>query len=86
MPSLRLHLRRNVEESRPGRILPLAFQSLENARSDLQEVYVAVNKNQLSNARTLLVDSLRAMMLIAVSTDAEATEASSQVELLIPSD
>jgi len=74
MPSLHLHLRRNIEESKPTRVMPLVYQSLARVRADLQEAYVAVNKNQLGSAKTILEVALRSMLLVAVSTDAEANE------------
>jgi hypothetical protein len=54
--------------------MPLAYHPLDGVRSDLQDACLAVNKNQLGSAKTLLIAVLRALLLVAVSTDAEANE------------
>ena len=83
MPPLELHLRRNIAESGPSRILPVAHYTLASVRTGLQEAYTAVNKNDLSGAKESLIASLRSMLLVVVSSEDEATEVCLQKSALV---
>lgn len=77
LPPLRLHLRRNIEESSSSRILPVAVISLQSLKPELQEGYRAVSGNKLPEALTAFKSLLYSLLLVAVTSDAEAKEVSS---------
>ncbi|KAL6302657.1 coatomer WD associated region-domain-containing protein [Sparassis latifolia] len=74
LPPLQLHLRRNPEEASPSRVLPIAVRSLQSIRAELSEGFRAVSGNKLLEAQAVFRSALRALLLVAVSSDAEAKE------------
>jgi coatomer protein complex subunit alpha (xenin) len=73
---LQLHVRRKQQESSPSKVLPVAARSLQSIRSDLAEGYRFVSGNKLPEAQTTFRSVLESLLLVAVSSDSEANEAS----------
>ena len=76
LPPLQLHVRRNLEETSPGRVLPVAARTLQSIRTELSDGYRFVSGNKLSEAQTTFRSVLQALLLIVVSSDNEAKEVS----------
>ena len=74
LPPLQLHVRRNPSESAPSRVLPVAVRTLASIRLELSEGFRAVSGNKLSDAQTAFRSALHALLLVPVSSDAEAKE------------
>lgn len=74
LPPLQLHLRRNIEESSPSRLLPVAVKTLQSIKPELQEGYRAVSGNRLSDAKAAFKSVLLSLLLVPITSDAEATE------------
>ncbi|KAF7983484.1 hypothetical protein HWV62_21792 [Athelia sp. TMB] len=74
LPPLHLHIRRNLTESAPSRVLPVAVHTLQSVRSELAEGYRFVSGNKLAEAQTAFRSVLRSLLLVAVSTDEEGKE------------
>jgi coatomer subunit alpha len=77
LPPLHLHIRRNPDESSPGRVLPIISQSLQTAKTSLAEAYRAVALNKLDDAAALFRSILLTLLLVVVTTDDEATQVQS---------
>jgi len=76
LPPLQLHVRRNPEETSPGKVLPVAARTLQSIRTELSEGYRFVSGNKLPEAQTTFRSVLQALLLIVVSSDNEAKEVS----------
>jgi len=74
LPPLKFHIRRNVSESAPSRVLPVATRSLQTIRSELAEGYRNVSGNKLAEAQTIFRSVLHALLLVVVSSDDEAKQ------------
>ena len=74
LPPLQLHLRRNPEESSPSRVLPVAVRNLASIRAELSEGFRAVSGNKLPEAQVVFRSVLHSLLLVPVSSDAEAKE------------
>jgi coatomer protein complex subunit alpha (xenin) len=57
-------------------VLPVAARSLQSIRSDLAEGYRFVSGNKLPEAQTTFRSVLESLLLVVVSSDSEANEAS----------
>lgn len=73
---LKLHVRRNTGETSPGRVLPVAVRSLQSIRSELAEGYRFVSGNKLTDAQNTFRSVLHALLLVVLSSDDEAKQAS----------
>ena len=73
---MKLHIRRNPSESSPGRVLPVAVRSLQSIRSELAEGYRFVSGNKLVDAQNTFRSVLQALLLVVLSSDDEAKQAS----------
>ena len=76
LPPLKLHVRRNPNETSPGRVLPVAVRSLQSIRSELAEGYRFVSGNKLTDAQNTFRSVLHALLLVVLSSDDEAKQAS----------
>lgn len=74
LPPLQLHLRRNISESSPGRVLPVAVISLTSVRAELAEGFRAVSGNKLPEAQAAFRSALVSLLLVALTSDNEAAE------------
>ncbi|KAL4254742.1 Coatomer subunit alpha [Abortiporus biennis] len=74
LPPLQLHIRRNPEESSPSRVLPVAIRTIQSIRSELSEGFRAVSGNKLPDAQTVFRTVLQSLLLVPVTSDAEASE------------
>lgn len=74
LPPLALHLRRNVAESSPARVLPVQVVSLRQAKSELADGFRFVSGNKLSDAQSAFRNALRSLLLVAVTSDEEAKD------------
>jgi coatomer protein complex subunit alpha (xenin) len=73
---LQLHVRRKQQETSPSKVLPVAVRSLQSIRSELAEGYRFVSGNKLPEAQMTFRSVLESLLLVAVSSDNEANEAS----------
>ena len=73
---MKLHVRRNPSETSPGRVLPVAVRSLQSIRSELAEGYRFVSGNKLTDAQSTFRSVLHALLLVVLSSDDEAKQAS----------
>ena len=80
LPPLQLHVRRNASESAPSRVLPVAVHSIASIRAELSEGFRAVSGNRLPEAQVIFRAALQRLLLVPVSSDAEAKEVRSQVD------
>lgn len=71
-----LHLRRNPSESAPSRVLPVAVKTLQNVKPELVEGYRAVQGNKLPEAKEIFKSVLLSLLLVPITSDAEAAEVS----------
>jgi coatomer subunit alpha len=76
MPPLQLHLRRNIQESSPSRVLPVAARTLQSVRAELAEAFRAVSGNRLPEAKEAFRLVLQSLLFVAVSSDSEAKDVS----------
>lgn len=76
LPPLQLHLRRNIDESSASRVLPVAVKTIQTVKTELNEGYRFVSGNKLMEARTTFKSVLYSLLLVAITSDAEATEVS----------
>lgn len=74
LPPLHLHIRRNVTESSPSKVLPVAARSLQSVRSELSEGYRAVSGARLADAQEVFRSVLRSLLLISLTSDDEARQ------------
>ncbi|KAH9947517.1 coatomer subunit alpha-2 [Amylocystis lapponica] len=74
LPPLQLHLRRDPDEASPSRVLPIAVRTLQSIRQELSEGFRAVSSNKLPDAQSIFRAVLWGLLLVSVSSDAEATE------------
>ena len=72
LPPLQLHVRRNITEASPSRVLPVAARSLQSVRSELTEGYRFVSGNKLAEAQATFRSVLQALLLVVLSSDDEA--------------
>lgn len=76
LPPLINYVRRNVEESDPRKVLPIVPRDLEHlAANELQRGYDAMKGNRLDDGIRVFKDILHAVLVNAVSSEAEAAEA-----------
>jgi coatomer protein complex subunit alpha (xenin) len=76
LPPLQLHIRRNPAETSLTRALPVVVRSLASIRSELSEGFRFVSGNKLPEAQTVFRSVLRALLLVPLSSDDEAKQAS----------
>lgn len=74
LPPLQLHIRRNIEESSPARVLPVAACPLQTLRSELAKGYLDVSGNRLPEAQTTFRSVLVSLLLVALTSDEEARQ------------
>ena len=74
LPPLQLHLRRNPEESSLSRVLPVAVRTLASIKAELGEGFRAVSGNKLPEAQTVFRSVLHSLLLVPISSDADAKE------------
>ncbi|KAI6116323.1 coatomer WD associated region-domain-containing protein [Pisolithus sp. B1] len=74
MPPVQLHVRRNPSESSTSRVLPVAVRTLATIRGELTEGFRLVSGNKLQDARAAFRSVLQALLLVIVSSDADAKE------------
>ncbi|KAI9816560.1 MAG: hypothetical protein M1827_001692 [Pycnora praestabilis] len=76
LPPLVNYVRRNIDETDPGKILPIIPRDLESiAAGDLQEGYSAMRSNKLEAGVKVFKRILYSLLVSAVSTSQEVTEA-----------
>jgi len=76
LPLLQLHVRRNTQETSPSKVLPVAALTVQSVRSELSEDYQFVSANKLPEAEEKSCSMLQSLLLVAVSSDSEASEVS----------
>jgi len=76
LPPLKLHIRRNVGESAPSKVLPVVSRSLQSVQSELAEGYRLVSGNKLADARETFRSVLQTLLLVVISSDDEAKQVS----------
>lgn len=74
LPPLQLHIRRNPSESSPSRVLPVLPRSLASVTGELSEGFRFVSGNKLPEAQAVFRTILQELVLMVVSSDAEAKE------------
>ncbi|GJE94788.1 coatomer subunit alpha-2 [Phanerochaete sordida] len=74
LPPLQLHVRRNPSDSAPSRVLPVAVNTLTSVRGEMSEGFRAVSGNRLPDAQVAFRTALQHLLLVPVSSDAEAKE------------
>lgn len=74
LPPLHLHLRRNITDASPSRVLPVSYRPLTAVRGELGEGYRAVSAAKLADAETVFRSVLHSLLLVTVSSDEEAKE------------
>ncbi|KIJ11747.1 hypothetical protein PAXINDRAFT_171694 [Paxillus involutus ATCC 200175] len=74
LPPLQVHVRRNPSETSSGRVLPVAVRSFASVRTELAEGFRFVSGNKLPEAQTVFRSVLQGLLLVVVSSDAEAKE------------
>ncbi|KAH8113922.1 coatomer subunit alpha-2 [Phellopilus nigrolimitatus] len=74
LPPLQLHLRRNIEDSSASRVLPVAVKTLQSIKPELHDGYRAVSGNKLAEAKVAFKSALQTLLLVPISSDAEAAE------------
>ncbi|KIL00335.1 hypothetical protein PAXRUDRAFT_130065 [Paxillus rubicundulus Ve08.2h10] len=74
LPPLQVHVRRNPSETSSGRVLPVAARSFASVRTELAEGFRFVSGNKLPEAQIVFRSVLQALLLVVVSSDAEAKE------------
>jgi coatomer subunit alpha len=74
LPPLQLHIRRNIQESSLGKVLPVAARSLHSIQVELSEGHRFVSGNKLPEAQATFRSVLQALLLVVVATDEEAKE------------
>ncbi|KAH7886951.1 coatomer WD associated region-domain-containing protein [Phlebopus sp. FC_14] len=74
LPPLQLHVRRNPSETSPSQVLPVVVRSLASICAELSEGFRLVSGNKLPEARAVFRSVLQALLLVVVSSDAEAKE------------
>ncbi|KAL0959956.1 hypothetical protein HGRIS_011620 [Hohenbuehelia grisea] len=72
LPPLHLHVRRDITESAPSRVLPVAARTLQSVRSELAEGYRFVSGNKLAEAQQSFRSVLQSLLLVVLSSDDEA--------------
>ncbi|KAB5533560.1 coatomer WD associated region-domain-containing protein [Coniochaeta sp. 2T2.1] len=76
LPPLVNYVRRNVEETDPRKVLPIVPRDLEYlAANDLQRGYDAMKGNKLEDGLKIFKGILQAILVNAVTSDSEVTEA-----------
>lgn len=76
LPPLINYVRRNVDESDPRKVLPIIPRDLEYlASNDLQRGYEAMKGNKLEDGLRIFKGILHSVLINAVSSDSEVTEA-----------
>jgi coatomer protein complex subunit alpha (xenin) len=76
LPPLVNYVRRTVEESDPRKVLPIVPRDLEYlASNDLQRGYDAMKANRLEDGLRIFKGILHAVLINAVGSDSEASEA-----------
>lgn len=76
LPSLINYVRRTVEESDPRKVLPIIPRDLEYlAANDLQHGYNSMKTNKLEDGLKIFKSILHAVLVNAVGSDSEVTEA-----------
>lgn len=82
---LLLRIRRDPEETAPGRILPASFRSLSSLRSvDLPEAQRLVSANKLGDAAVLFKSVLVSSLFVVPSSPSDHREVSSLENYLYP--
>jgi coatomer protein complex subunit alpha (xenin) len=76
LPPLQLHIRRNPAETLLTRALPVVVRSIVSIRSELSEGFRFVSGNKLSEAQNVFRSVLPALLLVPLSSDDEAKQAS----------
>ena len=77
LPPLQLHIRRNPAETSLGRVLPVVVvRSLASICVELSEGFRFVLGNKLAEAQTVFRSVLQALLLVPLSSDEEAKQAS----------
>ncbi|KAI6023524.1 hypothetical protein BKA83DRAFT_4492200 [Pisolithus microcarpus] len=76
MPPVQLHARRSSSASSTSRILPVAVRTLATIHAELTEGFRLVSGNKLQDARAAFRSVLQALLLVIVSSDADAVEIS----------
>ena len=76
LPALHIHIRRNISESAPSRVLPVAVRTLQSIQVELSEGYRFVSGNKLADAQASFRSVLQALLLVTVSSDDEGKEVS----------
>lgn len=71
---MKLHVRRNIGESAPGKVLPVAARSIQSVRSELAEGYRSVSGNRLTEAQATFCSVLQALLLVVIASDDEAKQ------------
>ncbi|CAM1503670.1 Fc.00g012610.m01.CDS01 [Cosmosporella sp. VM-42] len=76
LPPLINYVRRNVDETDPRKVLPIIPRDLEHlASNDLQKGYDSMKANKLDDGLKLFKGILQTILINAVSSESEATEA-----------
>jgi len=75
VPPLSLRLRRDPEETAPGRVLPVTFRALQDLKSrDLPEAQRLVSANKLEDAAQLLKHVLLSSLFVVPTSTSDSTQ------------
>ncbi|KIY47415.1 Coatomer, alpha subunit [Fistulina hepatica ATCC 64428] len=74
LPPLQLHIRRNISQTSPGRVLPVAVRSLQSIKSELAEGYRLFSHAKFSEAQAAFRFVLMTLLLVSLSSDEEAKQ------------
>lgn len=77
VPPLSLRLRRDPEETAPGRVLPVTFRALQDLKSrDLPEAQRLVSANKLEDAAQLLKSVLLSSLFVVPTSTSDSIQVS----------
>lgn len=76
LPPLQLHIRRDPSESSPSKVLPVAARSLRSIQAESVDAARDVAGNRLVEAQTAFRSLLKSLLLVVLTSDAEAKQVS----------
>ncbi|KAJ7598741.1 coatomer subunit alpha-2 [Mycena floridula] len=74
LPPLHLHIRRNPEQSSPGRVAPVVHRTLQSIRGELADGCRLLTANKLPEALENFRSVLKSLLLVVLTSDEEARQ------------
>ena len=63
-----------MEETSATRVLPVAVKTIQSIKPELQEGYRAFSGNRLADAKGVFLSVLQSLLLVPITSDAEAAD------------